>query len=181
MPDGGSTYLLPRLVGKARAMEMMLLGDKIGRHGAAMGPGESLRAGRRVDGDRPGSRAGAGQGPGSSGAIRKLVWDSLDNDWTGQLHAERKAQKFAGKTEDFIEGVSASCKSASRRSRGADRSGLQLHKDRHRIRRPMNGHKDMVVAQRRDHVAGDPARACERPDTAAVRPTPIEGRIDVQA
>ena len=29
VPDGGSTYLLPRMIGRARAMEMMLLGDKV--------------------------------------------------------------------------------------------------------------------------------------------------------
>ena len=39
--------------------------------------------------------------------IRKLMWDSLDNDWTTQLHEERMGQKVAGKTEDFMEGVTA--------------------------------------------------------------------------
>ena len=29
VPDGGSTYLLPRLIGKARAMEMTLLGERL--------------------------------------------------------------------------------------------------------------------------------------------------------
>ncbi|HEX7944849.1 MAG TPA: enoyl-CoA hydratase-related protein, partial [Phenylobacterium sp.] len=29
VPDGGATWLIPRLVGKARAMELMLLGEKL--------------------------------------------------------------------------------------------------------------------------------------------------------
>src|SRR5580704_16635918 len=29
VPDGGSTYLLPRMIGKARAMEMALLGERV--------------------------------------------------------------------------------------------------------------------------------------------------------
>src|SRR5262249_52370442 len=29
VPDGGATWMLPRLVGKARAMELMLLGEKL--------------------------------------------------------------------------------------------------------------------------------------------------------
>ena len=29
IPDGGSTYLLPRMIGRARAMEMTLLGERL--------------------------------------------------------------------------------------------------------------------------------------------------------
>ncbi len=108
VPDGGSTYLLPRLVGKARAMEMMLLGDKIpaakamdwGLVNRCVPDGELLATATTIAKE-------LADGPVALGAIRKLVWESLDANWNGQLHAERKAQKIAGKTEDFIEGVSA--------------------------------------------------------------------------
>ena len=34
VPDGGSTYLLPRMIGRARAMEMALLGERVPAHKA---------------------------------------------------------------------------------------------------------------------------------------------------
>ena len=108
VPDGGSTYLLPRLVGKARAMEMMLLGDKI--------PAATALSWGLINRCVPDAELMAtattiarelAAGPASLSTIRKLVWDSLDAEWIGQLHAERHAQKAAGKTADFVEGVTA--------------------------------------------------------------------------
>lgn len=108
VPDGGSTYLLPRMIGKARAMEMMLLGDRISA-AKALEWGLVNRVAPDVDLLATATTIARelANGPIALGAIRKLVWESLDADWNGQLHAERKAQKQAGKTEDFIEGVSA--------------------------------------------------------------------------
>lgn len=108
VPDGGATYLLPRLVGKARAMEMMLLGDKIpaatalswGLINRCVPDAELMPAATAIAQD-------LARGPTALSTIRKLVWNSLDADWEEQLHAERHAQKAAGKTDDFIEGVSA--------------------------------------------------------------------------
>ena len=108
IPDGGSTWLLPRLVGKARAMEMALLGERLAADKAqAWGlinrcvPDAELM---------PAALAMAGelaQGPASLGLIRQTMWAALEADWNEQLHRERTNQAAAGKTEDFAEGVAA--------------------------------------------------------------------------
>jgi 2-(1,2-epoxy-1,2-dihydrophenyl)acetyl-CoA isomerase len=108
VPDGGSTYLLPRLVGKARAMEMALLGEKIPARTAL----EWGLINRCVPDDQLMPTAlelarALASGPRSMGYIRKLIWDSLDADFAEQLHAERIVQRSAGRTEDFREGVMA--------------------------------------------------------------------------
>ena len=42
VPDCGSTWLLPRLIGKARSVELSLMGERLaGREGAGMGPRQS--------------------------------------------------------------------------------------------------------------------------------------------
>jgi len=46
-------------------------------------------------------------GPASVAMIRKMGWASLDNDWKEQLHLERVTQRDAGRTDDFLEGVTA--------------------------------------------------------------------------
>jgi 2-(1,2-epoxy-1,2-dihydrophenyl)acetyl-CoA isomerase len=108
VPDGGSTYLLPRMIGKARAMEMALLGEKIS---AAKALDWGLINRCVPDAElMPTAIAIAKElaaGPASLGLIRKTIWTSLDAEWSAQLHAERMAQRIAGKTEDFAEGVMA--------------------------------------------------------------------------
>jgi len=107
-PDGGSSYLLPRLIGKARAMEMALLGEKIS---AAQALEWGLINRCVPDGElMPQALALAerlASGPASLGMIRKVVWAALDADWASQLAYERDMQRAAGRTEDFREGVAA--------------------------------------------------------------------------
>lgn len=108
VPDGGSTYLLPRLVGKARAMEMALLGDKIpARTALEWGLINRCVADEALMPTALDLARALASGPRSMGYIRKLVWDSLDAGWVEQLHAERLVQRTAGRTEDFREGVLA--------------------------------------------------------------------------
>lgn len=108
VPDGGSTYLLPRLIGRARAMEMALLGDRVPAPKALEWGliNRVVPADQLMDEAKTIARELA-QGPASLRYIRKLIWDSLDTQWAEQLEAEANTQTVAGRTDDFGEGVAA--------------------------------------------------------------------------
>jgi 2-(1,2-epoxy-1,2-dihydrophenyl)acetyl-CoA isomerase len=109
VPDGGSTFLLPRLVGRAKAMEMTLFGDKVFAAQALewgminkVVPDDQLMDEARAYAKR------LADGPTQALAmIRDLVWQAEDNDFDSQLQAERFAQRTAGRQPDFKEGVNA--------------------------------------------------------------------------
>jgi 2-(1,2-epoxy-1,2-dihydrophenyl)acetyl-CoA isomerase len=108
IPDGGPTYILPRLIGKARAMEMALLGERVLA-------AKALEWGlvNRVAPDAelmPTAMAIAeelAKGPASLALIRQTMWAALDAEWNEQLYREQSSQTIAGLTADFAEGVSA--------------------------------------------------------------------------
>jgi 2-(1,2-epoxy-1,2-dihydrophenyl)acetyl-CoA isomerase len=108
VPDGGATYLLPRLVGKARAMELTLLGEKLPARTAL----EWGMINRCVPDAElmPTAMALATQladGPISLGYTRNLIWASLDAAWHDQVEAEAYVQGDAARTEDAREGIMA--------------------------------------------------------------------------
>lgn len=108
VPDGGATWLLPKLVGKARAMELMLLGEKLPAKTAL----EWGLINRCVADDAVLSTAmelarALADGPASLGLTRNLVWQALDADWHLQIEAEAYAQGDAARTEDAREGIMA--------------------------------------------------------------------------
>jgi 2-(1,2-epoxy-1,2-dihydrophenyl)acetyl-CoA isomerase len=109
VPDGGSTYMLARAVGRARAMEMMLLGEKImAPQALAWGLINRVTPDEALQGEARALALALAQGPTRTlSMIRKAAWASLDNDWDAQLTLERQLQRDAGRTADFMEGVTA--------------------------------------------------------------------------
>jgi 2-(1,2-epoxy-1,2-dihydrophenyl)acetyl-CoA isomerase len=108
VPDGGATYLLPRLIGKARAMELTLLGEKLPARTAL----EWGMINRCVPDAElmPTAMALATQladGPISLGYTRNLIWASMDASWHDQLEEEAYRQGDAARTEDAREGIMA--------------------------------------------------------------------------
>jgi 2-(1,2-epoxy-1,2-dihydrophenyl)acetyl-CoA isomerase len=108
IPDGGSTYLLPRLIGKARAMEMALLGERIpSRQALDWGLINRCVADSELASTALALARQLAAGPMSLRLIRRAMWASLDADWAQQLDVEVDAQREAGYSRDFVEGVMA--------------------------------------------------------------------------
>lgn len=108
VPDGGATYLLAQAVGRVRAMQMMLLGEKVDAK-TALDWGLATRVVPEPDLDAEAMKLAKGlaRGPRSLGLIKRMAWDALDASLETALQAERRGQRDAGRTEDFLEGVAA--------------------------------------------------------------------------
>ena len=109
IPDAGATWLLPRLAGRARAMEMMMLGERIPASQALeWGMISRVVADEVLLTEAQALAARLAQGPTAAYAlIRKLARDSAHLGLPEALAAERIAQRHAGRTEDFKQGVVA--------------------------------------------------------------------------
>ena len=90
-------------------MEMALLGDKIPAATALdWGMVNKVVADDQLMTEAKTLAAALAAGPTVAlSLIRDLFWNSADNSFEEQLHAERVAQRTAGRTADFKEGVSA--------------------------------------------------------------------------
>jgi len=109
VPDGGSTWLLARTIGRVRAMEMALFGDKVPAEKAL----EWGMVNRVVSDDTLMSTAmemaeKLATGPTVALSLaRDLIWKACESDFDEAIYDERLAQRTAGRTDDFKEGVSA--------------------------------------------------------------------------
>jgi 2-(1,2-epoxy-1,2-dihydrophenyl)acetyl-CoA isomerase len=109
IPDSGSTWHLPRLVGLGKAMELCCTGDKLGAE-------EALRIGlvNRIvpaaelmtESRRLAARLVSLPARGIA-LTKRLLRRTYENDLEAQLEAEAFAQETAGLTQDHGEGVRA--------------------------------------------------------------------------
>lgn len=109
IPDGGATFMVPRLIGLARARELSFLAEKLPAEKALewglinrVTDDETLMdealalAGRLADGPTA-----------AFAAMRRLYLASPENGYEAQLELERHHQMASGATDDFKEGVTA--------------------------------------------------------------------------
>jgi 2-(1,2-epoxy-1,2-dihydrophenyl)acetyl-CoA isomerase len=106
VPDGGSSWMLPRLIGTARATRMVMLGERIGGEEAErIGliykcveddalEGESRALAQRL----------AGGPTVALGLMKRTLRDGLERGLAETLAAEAEAQRRAGDTADAQEG-----------------------------------------------------------------------------
>ncbi len=109
LPDAGSTWFLPRLVGSGKAMGLAMLGDKIPAEEAErMGLIWKVCEDDELLKEAEGLAIRLAQGPTKGLAlIKKAMNASLNNTLDEQLDVERDLQGEGTRTLDFAEGVSA--------------------------------------------------------------------------
>lgn len=109
VPDGGASFMLPRMIGWGRAVELSLLAERL--------PAEKAEAWglvNRVFDDNEALLTGAlelaaklADGPKSLAMMRRLYWATWHNAYEQQLDMEARLQTEAGQTRDHAEGVKA--------------------------------------------------------------------------
>lgn len=117
---GGVTYMLPRLVGLAKARELVFLGERIkGEEAVRIGlanrvlPDEGF-----LDAAREFARQIAGKAPISMQLAKEQLNMAAEGTLDAALTAELEGMMFAGTTQDWQEGVDAFAEKRSPRFKG---------------------------------------------------------------
>ncbi len=109
VPDSGGTWFLPRLVGRARAMGLAMLGDKISAE-QAVNLGMIWQAVDDAELQAEAEKLAehlAKQPTYGLSLIKKAINLASNNSLDEQLILERDLQRMAGRSEDYREGVQA--------------------------------------------------------------------------
>lgn len=109
VPDSGASWLLPRLTSRARALELMMLGERL--HAARAlewGMIHNVVPDERLEEDSFALAARLAAGPTKTlGLIRRQTARALEGSFAEALSLEAENQRLARRTKDAAEGVSA--------------------------------------------------------------------------
>lgn len=109
VPDGGASWMLPRLIGRARATEMMLLGEKVGAAKAAEWGLIHKAVGDEtlmVEATALAERLAAGPTV-ALGVMRRNIALAMEGTYLDALNREAVGQRIAGNSADAREGAKA--------------------------------------------------------------------------
>jgi 2-(1,2-epoxy-1,2-dihydrophenyl)acetyl-CoA isomerase len=107
--DSGSSYFLPRLVGRAKAFEIATLGEKIpATEALRLGLLNQVVAADQLDEVVYGIAQRYAKMPTKAiGLIKRMLNRSFESSLETMLEQEKFGQETAGRTEDYKEGVQA--------------------------------------------------------------------------
>ena len=107
IPDSGSLYYLPRILGHAKAMELAVLGEKIKAEEAknlglvtSVSPADDFQADLKAFSERL-----ANMPTKAIGLIKRYLYESWTESLPDMLEKEAYGQRTAGLTEDHQEGI----------------------------------------------------------------------------
>jgi 2-(1,2-epoxy-1,2-dihydrophenyl)acetyl-CoA isomerase len=108
-PDGGSSHLLVKTIGRVRAMELLLLAERLPAAKALeWGLINRVVADAALEHEAFKLASQLARGPAIAlGLARQIAWSAVDDDWEAILKREREAQRIAGRTRDADEGINA--------------------------------------------------------------------------
>ena len=108
-PDGGQSYMLPRIVGAKKAMELVLLGERFDAADAlALGIVNRVVPIEKLDATVAQVASALVDGPATAIArSKRLINTSLERTLSEQLQAEATSFGACAATADFAEGVAA--------------------------------------------------------------------------
>jgi len=109
VPDSGASWLLPRLTSRARAMELMMLGERLpAARALEWGMIHKVVPDERLEEDAFALTARLAAGPTKSlGLIRRQTARALEGSFAEALALEAENQRLARRTKDAAEGITA--------------------------------------------------------------------------
>jgi 2-(1,2-epoxy-1,2-dihydrophenyl)acetyl-CoA isomerase len=106
VPDGGASWMLTRLIGRARASEMMMLGERVPAAKAVdWGMIHKQVADDALDAEALALAERLAAGPTVAlGMMRRQLHDALESDYAAAMQREADNQRAARGTQDSMEG-----------------------------------------------------------------------------